>query len=228
MRPDEWSTIRALPLFREMSEENFGALMNAAFLQKFPARVNLITEGDLPDFLHIVVEGPVELFANHDGHETTLDIIGPVTTFILAAVIRDEPYLKSARTLSPAQILMVPAPTVRDVFDRDAAFARAIVNELAQRYRGIVKALEERKAADQRSAACQLDIVDGCPARGPTAGRFGIRQTYYRIEPWHEPGKPLPQSGAADGPRHPQLCTRHRYRKPIGPGTICQAESSDR
>lgn len=145
MRPDEWSTIRALALFVDMSEENFGALMNAAFLQRFPARVNLISEGDLPDFLHIVVEGPVELYARHDGHETTLDIIGPVTTFILAAVIRDAPYLKSARTLSPAQILMVPAPTVRDVFDRDAAFARAIVDELAQRYRGIVKALKNEK-----------------------------------------------------------------------------------
>jgi CRP/FNR family transcriptional activator FtrB len=145
MRPDEWSTIRALPLFNEMSEEHFGTLMNAAFLQKFPARVNLIAEGELPDFLHIVVEGPVELYACHNGHETTLDIIGPVTTFILAAVIRDEPYLKSARTLSPAQILMVPARTVRDVFDHDAAFARAIVNELAQRYRGIVKALKNEK-----------------------------------------------------------------------------------
>jgi CRP/FNR family transcriptional activator FtrB len=145
MRPDEWTTIRALPLFNEMTEDHFGTLMNAAFLQKFPARVNLIAEGELPDFLHIVVEGPVELYASHDGHETTLDIIGPVTTFILAAVIRDAPYLKSARTLSPAQILMVPAPTVRDVFGHDAAFARAIVNELAQRYRGVVKALKNEK-----------------------------------------------------------------------------------
>ena len=145
MRPDDWSAIRALPLFKDMSEENFGALMNAAFLQRFPARVNLIAEGDLPDFLHIVVEGPVELFARHDSHETTLDIIGPVTTFILAAVIRDEPYLKSARTLSAAQILMVPAQTVREVFGRDAAFARAIVGELALRYRGIVKALKNEK-----------------------------------------------------------------------------------
>jgi CRP/FNR family transcriptional activator FtrB len=145
MRPDEWSTIRTLPLFSEMSEDNFNTLMNAAFLQKFPARVSLIAEGDLPDFLHVVIEGSVELSACHDGHETTLDIIGPVTTFILAAVIRDEPYLKSACTLAPAQILMVPAPTVRDVFDRDAAFARAIVNELAQRYRCIVKALKNEK-----------------------------------------------------------------------------------
>jgi CRP/FNR family transcriptional activator FtrB len=177
MRPDEWSTIRALPLFSEMSEDNFGALMNAAFLQKFPARVNLITEGDLPDFLHIVVEGPVELLARHDGHETTLDIIGPVTTFILAAVIRDEPYLKSARTLSPAQILMVPAPTVREVFGQDAAFARAIVDELAQRYRGIVKALKNEKlrTSAQRLANWILSTEVQQGGRGQIALRFDKR-----------------------------------------------------
>lgn len=145
MRSQEWSTVRALPLFQDMREENFAALMSAAFLQRFPAHVSLIAEGQLPDFLHIVVEGSVELFATHDGRETTLDIIRPVTTFILAAVIRDEVYLKSARTLSPSQILMVPAQTLRDVFGRDAAFARAIVNELAERYRSVVRSLKNEK-----------------------------------------------------------------------------------
>lgn len=153
MRPQEWSIIRALPLFHDMSEENFTTLMSAALLQRFPAHVNLIAEGDLADFLHIVVEGSVELFARHDGHETTLDIVRPVTTFILAAVIRDEVYLKSARTLVPSQILMVPAQTVREVFGRDAAFARAIVNELADRYRVIVRTLKNEKL---RSSAERL------------------------------------------------------------------------
>jgi CRP/FNR family transcriptional activator FtrB len=145
MRSQEWSTIRALPLFRDVKEENFAALMGAAFLQRFPAHVSLITEGELPDFLHIVVEGSVELFATHDGRETTLDIIRPVATFILAAVVRDEVYLKSARTLSPSQILMVPAKTVREVFGRDAVFARAVVSELAERYRSIVRSLKNEK-----------------------------------------------------------------------------------
>ena len=40
---------------------------------------------------------------------------------------------------------MIPAVTVRDVFGRDAAFARAIVNELANRYRGLVRALKDEK-----------------------------------------------------------------------------------
>lgn len=153
MRPNDLKLIRALPLFADMSEDNFAHLLNAAFLQRFPAHVSLIGDGDPPDFLHIVIEGSVELLAKHDRRETTLDIIEPVTTFILAAVIRDAPYLKSARTLTPAQILMIPAQTVRDVFGRDAAFARAIVNELADRYRCVVRALKDEKL---RSSAERL------------------------------------------------------------------------
>ena len=145
MRQTESKLVRALPLFQDVSEPHFEELMNAAFLQRFPQGLALISEGDLPDFLHIVVDGSVELFGAHDGHETTLDIIRPVTTFILAAVIRDDVYLKSARTLTPAQILMIPAETVRSVFDRDAAFARAIVNELAERYRSVVRSLKNEK-----------------------------------------------------------------------------------
>lgn len=165
MRPNDWQLIRLLPLFSDMSEDNFTHLLNAAFLQRFPAHVSLITEGDLPDFLHIVVEGSVELYASHDKRETTLDIIEPVTTFILAAVIRDAVYLKSARTLAPAQILMIPAQTVREVFGRDAGFARAIVNELADRYRCVVRALKNEKLRDSAERLAnwilQADALQG-------------------------------------------------------------------
>jgi CRP/FNR family transcriptional activator FtrB len=145
VRQSDWKLIRALPLFCDMSEANFAKLVAAAFLQRFPLHTTLIHEGDLPDFLHIVVDGSVEMFCAHNGHETTIEIMRPVTTFILAAVIRDDVYLKSARTLTPAQILMIPAQTVRDVFDRDAAFARAIVGELAERYREVVRSLKNEK-----------------------------------------------------------------------------------
>jgi len=145
MRRSDIGLVRDLPLFREMTAGHFDALLNAALLQKFPEHTTLIREGEPPDFLHVLIEGTVELFAGWDGRETTIDIIRPETTFILAAVIRDEVYLKSARTISSAQILMVPAQAVRDVFGRDAAFARAIVNELADRYRDMVRALKNEK-----------------------------------------------------------------------------------
>ncbi len=145
MRRNDRDIIRSLPLFRDVSDSHFDELVGAAFLQRFPQHVVLIREGELPDFLHIVVDGIVELFSNYGERETTIDVIRPVTTFILAAVIRDKVYLKSARTLAPASILMIPAAMVRDVFGRDAAFARAIVSELAERYRGVVHALKNQK-----------------------------------------------------------------------------------
>jgi CRP/FNR family transcriptional activator FtrB len=145
MRNSDVDLVRKLPLFRDMAAAHLNALMGAALLQKFPPHVTLIREGDLPDFLHVIVDGSVELFAEADAHETTLEILQPATTFILAAVIRDEVYLKSARTLAPTQILMIPAPAVRDVFGRDAAFARAVVDELALRYRALVRALKDQK-----------------------------------------------------------------------------------
>jgi CRP/FNR family transcriptional activator FtrB len=145
MRPTEFNHVRSLPLFENVPDSHFEELVNGGFLQRFPQGTTLIREGDLPDFLHIVAEGSVELFAQHNGRETVLDIMEPVTTFILAAVIRDEVYLKSARTLTPAQILMIPARAVRDVFDRDATFARAVVNELAVRYRSVVRSLKNEK-----------------------------------------------------------------------------------
>lgn len=145
MRIAELELIRDLPLFHDIAPEHFDKLTESALLQRFPARVELIHEGALPDFLHVVVEGSIELYSQHNGHETTLDILGPLATFILAAVIRDEPYLKSARTLTEARILMIPAKALRDAFGRDSAFARAIVNELATRYRSIVRALKNEK-----------------------------------------------------------------------------------
>ena len=145
MRDSDRLVVRALPLFRDMADAHFDALMAAALLQNFPPHVVLLREGELPDFLHVLVEGTVELFAEHAGRETAIDTIVPTTTFILAAAIRDEVYLKSARTLAPSRVLMIPADAVREVFGRDAAFARAVVDELALRYRGVVRALKNQK-----------------------------------------------------------------------------------
>lgn len=145
MRTSDLALIRTLPLFQGMAKQHFEHLTSAALLQRLPPHVVLIREGEMPDFLHIVVEGSVELFAGHEGRETTIDIIRPVTTFILAAVIRDEVYLKSARSLTETRILMLPAAKVRQTFGKDAAFARAVVDELAIRYRGMVRALKNEK-----------------------------------------------------------------------------------
>lgn len=139
MRASDLPEIRSLPLFNEMSESAFDSLMRGAYVQTFPPQIELIKEGDAPDFLHVVVDGTVELFACWSGRETTLATLRPIATFILAATIKDRPYLMSARTLEKSRVALLPSEDVRAVFEEDNTFARAVVSELAACYRSVVK-----------------------------------------------------------------------------------------
>ena len=139
MRTDDFPDVRRLPLFSGMDESSFTALMKGTYLQTFPAHVQLITEGDRADFLFVMVDGCAELYASWAGRETTMEMVGRNGTFILAAVLKDATHLMSARTTERSRILMIPAQDVRAAFEGDDTFARAIVVELANCYRGMVK-----------------------------------------------------------------------------------------
>lgn len=145
MRPQDRDSVRALSLFRDMDAAVYDNLMSAAYLQRFPAQIELIKEGDPADFLYIMVEGCVELFSTANGRESTMAMVRPVSTFILAASIKDAPYLMSGRTLEASQILLIPSGDVRDAFAADDKFARAIVTELATCYRVVVKSMKNLK-----------------------------------------------------------------------------------
>ena len=168
MRDTDLKQIRTLPLFAEIAPSHFDELVAGAFLQAFPPRLEMIREGELPDFLHIVVAGTVEVYATLDDRETALAILRPYRTFILAAVVRDEVYLTSARTLEATRILMIPARAVRRVFDKDAAFARAVVGELASRYRDLVRDIKGNKlrSAQERLANYLLQLAPKRGAKG--------------------------------------------------------------
>lgn len=145
MRPEEINEMRLLPLFADVEPARVEALLKGAYLQRFPAHVELAREGDPADFMHVVVEGQVEVFSAYRDRETTIAVLGPGHSFIVAAVILDRVYLKSARALTPARILLIPAEAVRDAFAADAAFARSMALELAHAYRSVVKELKNQK-----------------------------------------------------------------------------------
>ena len=145
MPDSEYRDIRKLDLFSRMADDHFAALMRGAYVQNFPAQIELITEGEPSDFLHIVISGSVDMFSTWNGRETSMATIRPIATFILAATIKDAPYLMSARTLEKSRIALIPSQDVRAVFDEDAGFARAIVTELAQCYRSVIKSTKDLK-----------------------------------------------------------------------------------
>ena len=145
MRDSEVDIVRSLPLFSSMAEENLTPMLAGSFLQRFPASVVLFSESDLTDFLHVLVDGQVELYASANNREGTMTLIKPIATFVLASALVDGAYQMSARTLESSQILMIPAENVRKAMRDDSSFAQKAVMELAACYQGVVRAYKNIK-----------------------------------------------------------------------------------
>jgi CRP/FNR family transcriptional activator FtrB len=145
MRDGDLQRVRALPLFSDCSPQTFDAVTAGAFLQRFPAGTTLLLEGDQVDFLYVLLDGIVELEGTWNDKETTLSILKPVSTFILAAVVLEADGLMSARTLERSDILMLSGEAIRRAMQADATFATAVAQELAGCYRGLVRTLKNQK-----------------------------------------------------------------------------------
>lgn len=155
MRLDEINAVQDTRLLRGMPEEARARLLEGGFLQVFPAHLEIVSEGNRPDFLHVLLDGQVELFAHYRDRENTISVIGPQSSFIVAAVMLDRPYLKSARLLTASRILLIPAKNVRRMFTECTPFAQSIAEELAAAFRGVVKELKNQKLRStvERTAA---------------------------------------------------------------------------
>lgn len=145
MRTEEIPEIAALPLFAAMDERMREEIFHASFLQVFPPALTLIETGGRADFLHVLLDGLVELFTINGSREVTMQLVRPVSSFILAAAYTDQRYLMSARTLSASRILMIPSPLLRMAIAKDGALAAAAMTEMAVRYRNLVRSLTDIK-----------------------------------------------------------------------------------
>lgn len=233
MRDQDKPEIRNLPLFRDMGTETYDRLMQAAYAQTFPARLDLIHQGERADFLHIVMEGAVELYAQWRDSETSMAMVRPVTTFILAACIKDAPYLMSARTVQKSRIILIPAEDLRAAFRLDPDFAVSTINELASCYRAVVRHAKELKlrTSRERVAAyiCRQSERAGNAASFVLPAEKKLLASYLGMTPenFSRAIKSLQSDGVAmDGPRI-IITDREALDRVAGPDVLIDGADPD-
>ncbi|MDI7774748.1 cyclic nucleotide-binding domain-containing protein [Asticcacaulis sp. EMRT-3] len=145
MRESDLNRICRLQLFADMTPESFARATHGSLLQKYPAGTTLLFEADNVDFLYILLDGSVELQAQWHDKESTMAVLRPISTFILAAVVLEAPALMSAKTLDRSEIIMIPADGLRKTMQEDASFAFAVAQELSGCYRGLVRTIKGQK-----------------------------------------------------------------------------------
>lgn len=148
LRQSSIDRIRNVSFFRDCDESVFQTAVAGAFLQVFPEGTILLVDGEPVDFLYFVLEGSVELSAGWKSKGTTLAVLRPVSTFILAAVVMESDALMTATTLERSEVLMVPGESLRRAMKEDPNFCFAVSEELAGCYRGLVRAIKNHKLRD--------------------------------------------------------------------------------
>ena len=145
MRHCDFPAVHSLPLLREAGAATVDELLKDAVLQRFHKQQTVIKEGETPQFLHILIEGMVEFFANHNDQETTIDVVKGSVPLALVAAACDTMSLYSARTIAPSVMVLFRADAIRAASAHDADFAQAVLNEIALRYHGSIRALKNMK-----------------------------------------------------------------------------------
>lgn len=145
MQEEVLQAIREIRLFSTMSDDHLGELVQNAILMQFPANVELVSEGDPADFLHILIGGTVEMYGSSQDRQATMFLLRSHSTFNLSAALENAVYLLSARTLSESSILMISGEDLRNIMEEDTAFAYAMVMELTERYRTVIKCFKDSR-----------------------------------------------------------------------------------
>lgn len=145
MREGQLKLIHGLPIFRHLEDAVFAETLAACRIMEFAPLDIIAVERVMPKDLFILLDGLVENFSERDGKSTTLSLMRPPAAFILAAVVMRRPYLVSVRAISAAKALAMPIELFHALFARDPQFALSASQELATRYRDMVKELKNLK-----------------------------------------------------------------------------------
>ena len=168
LNPSELEIARDQPLLANLDDEQVARVLRFATVQRYPAERVLFEEGDLPDFLHLVISGTVELYSGDGPRECGLMLLSRGDIFMPAASVFNEPYLNSARTLTRSRILLLRADVVREEFVRSHALAINLARVLAGQFRMATRHIIDLKcmSAPQRLASFLLRVADESPTPG--------------------------------------------------------------
>ncbi len=149
----------------------------------------LSRQGDMPQFLHVLLEGQVALSSTAaDGTTALVEVLHPVDHFVLAAVLTRLPYLMTARTVTACRLLAIDSEGFMDLVEREAPLANALLHSVSREFRTMVRQVRDLKlrTAAQRLGCYLLALVKDGEAlkadfrlpfdKGLLAARLGCRQ----------------------------------------------------
>ncbi|HEY3450310.1 MAG TPA: Crp/Fnr family transcriptional regulator [Myxococcales bacterium] len=130
----------------------------------------LVEAGGAPERVVVLSEGVLRVF--HVGAESqfTVKLLRAPNAVGLVEVLTGNPYAGSVEALVPTAGIVVPARAVREEVERDDAFARAVLRDIAAKFEGTIRSTRHLgfDDAETRLVRVLLEYAEhfGRPATG--------------------------------------------------------------
>jgi CRP/FNR family transcriptional activator FtrB len=157
------ATLTRTPLFASVSEDMLRRIVVRSVTQDFERDEILFRAGDIPQHLHVLLEGTVQLSAaTPGGREAVVELLRPIDVFLMAATLVSQPYLLSARTVEPSRILLIPLKLLLGELRTSPELALTLLGSMAYQYRHLVREIKNLRlrTAAQRLALYLLHLVE--------------------------------------------------------------------
>lgn len=170
--------LRTVPGFARLDEGALERVAAEAAVAEARAGEVLFREGATPERLYVLLDGQVSLTGTAAGRSSTvIDILGPRSSFVLASVLADEPYLMGAQAITGSLLVQIPAAPMRAAVAARPAAAMAMIDAMAAELGRMTRQVVDLKVrvAAQRLGTYLLSLVTD-PDAAVAAFRLPIRK----------------------------------------------------
>jgi CRP/FNR family transcriptional regulator len=155
------SDLRAIPLFAALDEDSLADIARRLRPCAFRSGRFIMTEGEQPPGLFIVLHGRVRLSRTApDGREQVLAMIGPGENFNAVPIFDDQPNPTSARAMSPVECLLLPRADLLALIRAHPDLALAALREMANQLRELVSLVEDLAFRSVRGRLARYLVVE--------------------------------------------------------------------
>ena len=162
------------PLFTGLAEKDVRDLLDGAELLTLGHEHELYHEGQSVDRFFVIVDGHVELSVNADGRRSVVEVARRMAVLGDAAMFGLGQYIMSARVLTGATVLSIPAAAFRARLESRFDIMVHMLTTMSMRLRMLVRQIAELKlkTTSQRLGSFLLSMTE------VESGRVELRFPY--------------------------------------------------
>ena len=168
------------PLFTGVAEADIRDLLAGAEVLSLPPESELYREGRPVECFYVVLDGHVELSLKAGGRKSVVEVARRSAVLGDAAMFGAGRYIMSARVLTPASVLAIPAMAFRARLEGRMDIMLHMLTTMSMRLRMLVRQIAELKlkTTAQRLGSFLLTMVETDDDGAVKEGRAELRFPY--------------------------------------------------